>query len=576
MKSTTLLALLPSLALASPAVSLAPRQQRGAVKQLCAQYDYWSNDQYEANNNLWGKGSAQAGGSQCTYIDSASGSNVAWSSTWTWQGGPDNVKSYVYVGRKVTRGRKISQISSMPTAITWKYDSYNNMRANVAYDIFTAANADRDNSGGDYELMIWWVLVSLFCVSMSWLCRCGYARRRRCAQGRDEKRELTLVHPPRLARIGGVYPIGQNSGQVNVGGRQWELWIGYNGAMKVFSFVPPNSGTINSWSGDAKVFFNHLQERQNFPASSQNLIGAFSWSFPLAMTFSRDGQRQKTYTHCRLQYFRSAPRPSRAAMPCSACPRSTPPSTDESWPDQEGGDFGSFGRLRGEAGERRGKGSKEGDRARNPGKEMTDDDVVGPPPSHHAASRSIGRAGLQVFSGFCFPSANPVGVYASGFSCTFFFFPTLGSRASPAFTTSMYIHQIFTLFNHESWYSRSLMIHCRCHAHWKGNGLGGFFPRAKHNVVRRRIPHCQNVTLPIGRSLSIVTTTNPANTSTLEKKHGTRPDSTCRDDVKKPFSNKRPAIPRDHKRTGPRFMPPARRAAVDIERYPRRAILMST
>lgn len=165
MKATTLLALLPSLALASPATSLAPRQQRGAVKQLCGQYDYWSNDQYEANNNLWGKGSAQAGGSQCTYIDSASGSGVAWSSTWTWQGGPDNVKSYVYVGRKVTRGKKISQISSMPTAITWKYDSYNNMRANVAYDIFTSANADRDNTAGDYELMIWWVLVSLFCIS---------------------------------------------------------------------------------------------------------------------------------------------------------------------------------------------------------------------------------------------------------------------------------------------------------------------------------------------------------------------------------------------------------------------------
>lgn len=211
--------------------------------------------------------------------------------------------------------------------------------------------------------------------------------------------------------------------------------------MKVFSFVPPNSGTINSWSGDAKVFFNHLQERQNFPASSQNLIGALFWSFPLAMTFSRDGQRHKTYTHCRLQYFRSAPRPSRAAMPCSACRRSTRPST-ESWPDREGGDFGSFGRLRGEAGERRGK---EGDRARNPGKEMTDDDVAGPLPSHRAASRAIGRAGLQVFQCVFLPTgANPVGDYASGFSCTFFFFPTWGSRASPAFANSMYIHQIFT------------------------------------------------------------------------------------------------------------------------------------
>ena len=229
MKATTLLALLPSLALASPAVSLAPRQQRGGVKTLCGQYDYWSNNEYEANNNLWGKGSAQSG-SQCTYIDSVSGQNVAWSSTWQWQGGPDNVKSYVYVGRKVTRGRKISQISSMPTSISWRYDNTNGLRANVAYDIFTSKDPNRDNTAGDYELMIW------------------------------------------LARIGNVYPIGQNSGTVNVAGRNWELWIGYNGSMKVFSFVPPNSGTVNSWSGDAKVFYDHLTQRQGFPASEQNLI----------------------------------------------------------------------------------------------------------------------------------------------------------------------------------------------------------------------------------------------------------------------------------------------------------------
>ena len=46
-----------------------------------------------------------------------------------------------------------------------------------------------------------------------------------------------------------------------------------NGNMKVFSFVPPNSGTVNSWSGDAKVFFNYLQQSQSYPASSQYLIG---------------------------------------------------------------------------------------------------------------------------------------------------------------------------------------------------------------------------------------------------------------------------------------------------------------
>jgi len=45
----------------------------------------------------------------------------------------------------------------MPTSITWRYDGNTtyNMRANVAYDLFTAADPEHVNSGGDYELMIW-------------------------------------------------------------------------------------------------------------------------------------------------------------------------------------------------------------------------------------------------------------------------------------------------------------------------------------------------------------------------------------------------------------------------------------
>lgn len=68
-----------------------------------------------------------------------------------------------------------------------------------------------------------------------------------------------------------MYPIGQSTGWVNVAGRSWELWIGYNGNMKVFSFVP--SSPIKSFSADVKQYFTYLQNTQGFPASSQNLIG---------------------------------------------------------------------------------------------------------------------------------------------------------------------------------------------------------------------------------------------------------------------------------------------------------------
>lgn len=120
---------------------------------LCAQYAYYSSDGYEFNNNLWGKDSATSG-SQCTSIESTSSSGVKWSSTWTWWGSENNVKSYVYAGKQFAKGLTISKINSMPTNIQWSYDG-SNVRANVAYDIFTAQDPNHDRSSGNYEIMIW-------------------------------------------------------------------------------------------------------------------------------------------------------------------------------------------------------------------------------------------------------------------------------------------------------------------------------------------------------------------------------------------------------------------------------------
>lgn len=75
----------------------------------------------------------------------------------------------------------------------------------------------------------------------------------------------------RLGRFGNVYPIGSSTGTVNVAGRSWELFVGYNGNMKVFSYVA--SSPINSFSANVKEFFNHMQSNQGYPASEQHLIG---------------------------------------------------------------------------------------------------------------------------------------------------------------------------------------------------------------------------------------------------------------------------------------------------------------
>jgi xyloglucan-specific endo-beta-1,4-glucanase len=127
------------------------------AQQLCDQYGYHASYGYEFNNNNWGKASGQ--GSQCTYVDKSAYAGVAWHSTWSWSGGQDNVKAYPYSGRQLPTKRIVNQISSLPSTATWAY-SGNNVRANVAYDLFTSSDPNHVTYSGDYELMIWYVTLS--------------------------------------------------------------------------------------------------------------------------------------------------------------------------------------------------------------------------------------------------------------------------------------------------------------------------------------------------------------------------------------------------------------------------------
>ncbi|KAK4121664.1 glycoside hydrolase family 12 protein [Parathielavia appendiculata] len=216
------LPLISTLAAAAPY-----RTSRRQVATLCEQYGYWSGNGYEVNNNLWGAGSASSG-SQCTYVDGSSSSSVSWYTTWTWEGSPGSVKSYANSGRQIARGQTIASIRSMATSVSWAYNT-SSIRANVAYDFFTSEDPNHPNSGGDYELMIW------------------------------------------LAKYGdNTYPVGSVSGTVTVAGNSWTLYAGSNGGMQVYSFVAMSA--MNSFSGDAKDFFNYLTDNEAFPADTQNLI----------------------------------------------------------------------------------------------------------------------------------------------------------------------------------------------------------------------------------------------------------------------------------------------------------------
>ncbi|EEY17203.1 endoglucanase-1 [Verticillium alfalfae VaMs.102] len=200
---------------------------------LATQYAYWSKDGYELINNTWGQDAATSG-NQTTYYDGvpSCGKGIAWSSDWEWQGGENNVKSFVYGARQFER-RLVSDIHTLPTESQWHYDR-EDIRANVAYDIFTDTDKDHVNSSGEYELMIW------------------------------------------LGRFGGVMPLTEAKrpiAHVNIAGYDWEVYFGYNhgGAMKVYSFLPAQ-GNIYDFRADVKLFFSYLTKEHQFPADKQYML----------------------------------------------------------------------------------------------------------------------------------------------------------------------------------------------------------------------------------------------------------------------------------------------------------------
>lgn len=120
------------------------------AQELCEQYGVVSSDGYIVNNNMWGQDSGT--GSQCTTVKSISSSGVQWHTTWTWSG-EGSVKSYPNSGLTFDPVL-VSGISSIQSTAEWSYDN-TDIDADVAYDLFTAADKSHETSSGDYELMIW-------------------------------------------------------------------------------------------------------------------------------------------------------------------------------------------------------------------------------------------------------------------------------------------------------------------------------------------------------------------------------------------------------------------------------------
>ena len=121
-------------------------------QSLCGQFAYHDDGNYLFNNNIWGQNLGT--GTQCLYIDYVDPSSTSWHVDWAWEGSFNDVKSYPYSGCYLPEKRTLSAIKRIPTTAKWQYDGQD-VRANVAYDLFTAADPNHDTAHGDYELMIW-------------------------------------------------------------------------------------------------------------------------------------------------------------------------------------------------------------------------------------------------------------------------------------------------------------------------------------------------------------------------------------------------------------------------------------
>ncbi|MCJ1356827.1 MAG: hypothetical protein MMC33_006823 [Icmadophila ericetorum] len=207
---TTLSALTISLTLASPTNTLEKRASQ------CGQYQSESTGSYTLATNGWGWSDATSG-SQCSQLNSLSGSTVAWSTSWTWAGGPNNVKSYTNIQSSAFVSKELSAYKTIQTSWSWSYTG-TNIVANVAYDTFLGSSSTSTNL---FEVMVW------------------------------------------LGDYGGCSPLSSNGypptpiATPTIDGVAWNLIYGTNGAVKVYSFVA-QSKADTSFSGSLLSFYSYL------------------------------------------------------------------------------------------------------------------------------------------------------------------------------------------------------------------------------------------------------------------------------------------------------------------------------
>ena len=174
---------LSALAAACAAFALATGPAQAAVWWSSDQWASWNNGGYTLYNDVWGSGA----GPQTIWANSSSNWGV-----WSNQPNTGGIKSYPNVSRWV--GTPINSLN-------WVTSGYNvsvpsSGAFETAYDIWDSGNAN--------EIMLW------------------------------------------LNQTGPIGPIGSYVTNVSVGGFNWNVYKGWNGANNVYSFLDTGRSTSGS------------------------------------------------------------------------------------------------------------------------------------------------------------------------------------------------------------------------------------------------------------------------------------------------------------------------------------------
>ncbi|KAJ7634887.1 glycoside hydrolase family 12 protein [Roridomyces roridus] len=205
-----LLLIVPSFVFASPAlIDVTERAAAIDTSSHCGLFDNITSAPYSLLLNQWGASGATSG-SDCANLVSASGTTVAWKTTWTWTGG-NGVKSFTNINLNSGLNKQLSAIPPSPAT--------SSVVADVAYDLFTANSA---GGAAVNEIMIWLANFNAGPISAT------------------------------FSASGQAVPIVSN---LSLAGHTWNLFFGFQ------------RGTVTSFNGDINLFLKYLTTNRGVSTS---------------------------------------------------------------------------------------------------------------------------------------------------------------------------------------------------------------------------------------------------------------------------------------------------------------------